>query len=595
MLAANQPSFSFFPILLAWLLSLVWAPLGGGLKGATLPAGTNAAARCHLRLQYPVEGAQFPIGLSSRTIYLTQPVTIQAGLEGRAFQADRFCFEWRRANAIADWREIGKDEEWNKTFISWLPTTPGKYHVRAWARTMGGWIVSQTETLEVLLPEVSLVGVPEKALVGDTILLSVLMKSVEMAVKNYRFQIRTEEGGWATILEGGAATATWQPMVPGRYDVRVVGSVGTWGVYSPPQRVKVSLPKVEMVIIGVFTVGDAVKVKARVLPPGSHVQSYCFEGWDGKKWQTLQKGPSETIEFMALNEGSLTLRAGAMVSGRMYYSPEKVASLSWPKWRQRIKEWSKEVISSTLPIGGGPMLRKLHKLIAAEGEKMEPSERRLWMLLVVDGLRRLDVGAGLVDYVWNIWSDGEIIYDRAKDDGDGTLWAALQTSPYVVSGGTFLPSVGLVEGIYGVDLVQGVPLTTGQRWLRFGEVLVVVAGPVAFEGRTAVRSATQTLKRLFSKTPKAGAVRVRPHGELVKDFTQTPQNWERIKSQAIQTTKKGQKGGVSIESVWRNKQTGEMLYTHEAFGPSGKSLHPENRSPNLLEGGVIRPYSKIDP
>ena len=91
------------------------------------------------------------------------------------------------------------------------------------------------------------------------------------------------------------------------------------------------------------------------------------------------------------------------------------------------------------------------------------------------------------------------------------------------------------------------------------------------------------------------AAKVRPHGELIKDFTQSPQNWERIKSQVSQTTRKGQEGGVNIESIWRNKQTGETLPTHEAFGPSGKSLHLENLSPNLPGGGAIRPYSKIEP
>jgi len=89
----------------------------------------------------------------------------------------------------------------------------------------------------------------------------------------------------------------------------------------------------------------------------------------------------------------------------------------------------------------------------------------------------------------------------------------------------------------------------------------------------------------------------RTQAELVKDFTQNPDNWKRLKSQISQTTRSGQKGGVNIESIWKNNETGETVSTHEAFGPSGKSLHPENPSPNLPGGGAIRPgnQSKMEP
>lgn len=227
--------------LLALFLFLIWTPVDGRLQGATLPAGTNAAARCHLRLQYPVEGAQFQIALSPRTICLTQPVMIHAGLEGRAFQAGQFCFEWRRENATGAWHEIGKDEGWNRTFISWTPTTLGKYHVRAWARTLSGWIVSQTETLEVVLPKVNLMGVPKKAVVGNTISLSVLMAPVEVTAKSYRFEARRGGGPWEMIQQGDSASVVWTPAVAGTYDVRVVGQLEATAIriYSSSHRLEI--------------------------------------------------------------------------------------------------------------------------------------------------------------------------------------------------------------------------------------------------------------------------------------------------------------------------------------------------------------------
>jgi RHS repeat-associated protein len=82
--------------------------------------------------------------------------------------------------------------------------------------------------------------------------------------------------------------------------------------------------------------------------------------------------------------------------------------------------------------------------------------------------------------------------------------------------------------------------------------------------------------------------------DLIKDFKANPQNWERIESQISQTTRLGQQGGVNVESVWQNRITGDRIATHEAFGPAGKSIHPENVSPNLPGGGSIRPTSKIE-
>jgi hypothetical protein len=97
--------------------------------------------------------------------------------------------------------------------------------------------------------------------------------------------------------------------------------------------------------------------------------------------------------------------------------------------------------------------------------------------------------------------------------------------------------------------------------------------------------------------PMPGGGKQMSHPDAVADFKANPGDWVRVFTQAGQTTRRGQQGGVNLESMWRNKKTGQELSTHEAFGPSGKSIHPENPSPNLPGGGAIRPpeKSKIEP
>lgn len=81
----------------------------------------------------------------------------------------------------------------------------------------------------------------------------------------------------------------------------------------------------------------------------------------------------------------------------------------------------------------------------------------------------------------------------------------------------------------------------------------------------------------------------RPHRELVDDFKSNPNDWERRAAQVGQTQKGRHKGSTNVETQWRNKKTGEELSTHEVFDSPRGNPHPENVSPNLPDGGSIRP------
>lgn len=50
--------------------------------------------------------------------------------------------------------------------------------------------------------------------------------------------------------------------------------------------------------------------------------------------------------------------------------------------------------------------------------------------------------------------------------------------------------------------------------------------------------------------------------QLIQDITKNPRNWKMTKEVIKQSTKKGNRGGVSIERVYKSKKTGEYIYEH---------------------------------
>jgi RHS repeat-associated protein len=110
----------------------------------------------------------------------------------------------------------------------------------------------------------------------------------------------------------------------------------------------------------------------------------------------------------------------------------------------------------------------------------------------------------------------------------------------------------------------------------------------AEEARKIVAEAVESCGATIS--PSKG---VRPHSSLVDDFHCNPGDWERIWTGGAPGEGRRTQGGVSLESKWLNKKTGETLSTHEAFDKGGKEIHRGTRqSPNLPDGGSVRPGNR---
>ncbi len=173
-----------------------------------------------------------------------------------------------------------------------------------------------------------------------------------------------------------------------------------------------------------------------------------------------------------------------------------------------------------------------------------------------------------------------------------------------------LPVVGTAKGIYevvtGRDPLTGQELSTTDRVisgaatavsiLPFGRLIgkgvgkgvATVAGWFGRHGDEAAEAAQGAVKQVDNLV--APEVSTRPHRQLVDDFKTNPQDWERTAAQVGPSDARATKGEVNVETQWGNKNTRETLSTHEVGGPVNP--HPENISPNLPEGGAIRPGNK---
>jgi hypothetical protein len=88
----------------------------------------------------------------------------------------------------------------------------------------------------------------------------------------------------------------------------------------------------------------------------------------------------------------------------------------------------------------------------------------------------------------------------------------------------------------------------------------------------------RTALRSFKSAPATPKTQVRPktHSERITDIKGNPQNWQRVYTGAEKATSVRAKGGISIDSIYRNKITGDAIRVHDVYKVSGSQLkyHP---------------------
>jgi hypothetical protein len=64
----------------------------------------------------------------------------------------------------------------------------------------------------------------------------------------------------------------------------------------------------------------------------------------------------------------------------------------------------------------------------------------------------------------------------------------------------------------------------------------------------------------------------RPLPELIRDYEADPGSWEIIRTETVPSTKRGNKGGWSVQELLRHKGTGEEMVRHTLLRPDGRLL-----------------------
>jgi hypothetical protein len=77
----------------------------------------------------------------------------------------------------------------------------------------------------------------------------------------------------------------------------------------------------------------------------------------------------------------------------------------------------------------------------------------------------------------------------------------------------------------------------------------------------------------------AKGVASRPFKDLITDIEKNPSNWKKVSESIVDSTKKGNKGGQSIEEVFKNSKTGETIYKHTLKDATGKIIETPHYRP----------------
>ena len=72
----------------------------------------------------------------------------------------------------------------------------------------------------------------------------------------------------------------------------------------------------------------------------------------------------------------------------------------------------------------------------------------------------------------------------------------------------------------------------------------------------------------------------RPIGDLIRDFENDPTQWQVIKRDVVPSTNIRNKGGSSVQELFKHKSTGEEMIRHTLLKPDGTVFGGPHFRPN---------------
>lgn len=123
---------------------------------------------------------------------------------------------------------------------------------------------------------------------------------------------------------------------------------------------------------------------------------------------------------------------------------------------------------------------------------------------------------------------------------------------------------GIIGGVAGAALgyllAEALGLKGWKKWALVSAATIGGAVLGAFLGPYVAKLGGKVAAKLGIKSTKR--VVKRSFTQLIQDITKNPRNWRMTKEVIKQSTKKGNRGGLSIERVYKSKKTGEYIYEH---------------------------------
>ena len=184
--------------------------------------------------------------------------------------------------------------------------------------------------------------------------------------------------------------------------------------------------------------------------------------------------------------------------------------------------------------------------------------------------------------------DSEILFEDQDNILQYNLFAYCFNNPVNMHDPDGYAAANIIGGIIGGAagatlgylLAKQLGLTGWKKWALISAATIGGAALGAFLGPYVAKLGGKVAAKLGIKTAGRQVVK-RSFSQLIKDISSNPRNWKMTKQVISKSTNMRNKGGLSIERIYKCKKTGEYIYEHILKDKFGKIIDQH-----------FRPYGK---
>ena len=184
--------------------------------------------------------------------------------------------------------------------------------------------------------------------------------------------------------------------------------------------------------------------------------------------------------------------------------------------------------------------------------------------------------------------DSDILFEDQDNMLENNLFAYCLNNPVVMFDEDGQAAANIIGAIVGGAVGAGLGYLLAKHfgltgWKKAAVIAAAAVGGAALGallGPYVAKLGGKVAAKLGIKTATKKVAK-RSFSQLIKDITKHPKKWKMTKEVITQSTRRGNRGGLSIERVYKSKKTGEYIYEHILKDKSGRILEQH-----------FRPYGK---